>query len=484
MVDTKNPAGDNPEFDDDFADMDAFEDSDFDSSEFEEGNLGAEGEFAEEDGYEEDSWEDEKTTKKSRQPSYTTGGTKKSFLSFNAIVMIGAFVVGLGVLYFTVRGKAEEKAAGKQDIFRSVLNIGGIMDGTLFGPKEEETAEQVPVTGSDEKGFLDDPDSVGNQPVISSGTGQPPMPTPLTPSEEGNIQAADPLTPLPYEIQQGAEPTPGASQDQNTAGQSPRSPEEGGAFIAQQLVIESQQGDAVIPAVPSDSSQKPLPKAEDLLKAALANREKGQMATPEAIPPQEQDTAILPSVPVQDMAPVVSEPVQAKTAPAPLTPALPPESAPQVSVALEQKIDAVLKRMDTLEKEISTIKQSGSSDYQQLEQDVETLKGSLASIRKSSSSVTPPEDGEIEVSVVKAPVKKTAPRKIQAPKPVSTASASGAGWELRAAQPGRAWVSRPGHREMQGVEVGQTLAGVGRVTAITYQNGRWAVVGTQGQILQ
>jgi intracellular multiplication protein IcmG len=55
---------------------------------------------------------------------------------------------------------------------------------------------------------------------------------------------------------------------------------------------------------------------------------------------------------------------------------------------------------------------------------------------------------------------------------------------LRAAQPGRAWVSRPGERDMQSVEVGQSLTGIGRVTAILYQNGRWTVQGTSGQINQ
>jgi hypothetical protein len=37
---------------------------------------------------------------------------------------------------------------------------------------------------------------------------------------------------------------------------------------------------------------------------------------------------------------------------------------------------------------------------------------------------------------------------------------------------------------MQAVSVGETLAGIGRITAITSQNGRWAVIGTQGTIQQ
>ena len=85
----------------------------------------------------------------------------------------------------------------------------------------------------------------------------------------------------------------------------------------------------------------------------------------------------------------------------------------------------------------------------------------------------------------KPAVKKAAkpkPAKVSAKKPAATASSGR--WELRAAQPGRAWVSRPGERDMQSVEVGQSLTGIGRVTAILYQNGRWTVQGTSGQINQ
>jgi hypothetical protein len=58
-------------------------------------------------------------------------------------------------------------------------------------------------------------------------------------------------------------------------------------------------------------------------------------------------------------------------------------------------------------------------------------------------------------------------------------------WVLRSAKPGMAWVSEKGSREMRTIAVGDTLAGIGKVTAITMDaQGRWSVNGTQGTINQ
>ena len=57
-------------------------------------------------------------------------------------------------------------------------------------------------------------------------------------------------------------------------------------------------------------------------------------------------------------------------------------------------------------------------------------------------------------------------------------------WRLRSAQPGRAWVSRLGDNAITMIRVGNTLPGVGRITAINSVNGRWVVRGEQAVITQ
>ncbi|MFN3700811.1 MAG: hypothetical protein ACK4VI_04720 [Alphaproteobacteria bacterium] len=61
---------------------------------------------------------------------------------------------------------------------------------------------------------------------------------------------------------------------------------------------------------------------------------------------------------------------------------------------------------------------------------------------------------------------------------------SGTTWQLRSAQPGRAYVARADSNDVIMVEVGSTLSGVGRITEISNATGRWIVKGTRGQINQ
>lgn len=57
-------------------------------------------------------------------------------------------------------------------------------------------------------------------------------------------------------------------------------------------------------------------------------------------------------------------------------------------------------------------------------------------------------------------------------------------WVLRAAQPGRAWVSRPGSQEIESLSIGQNFAELGQITFIGQGSRGWVVQGTQGIIGQ
>ncbi len=62
-------------------------------------------------------------------------------------------------------------------------------------------------------------------------------------------------------------------------------------------------------------------------------------------------------------------------------------------------------------------------------------------------------------------------------------TASKSNWVLRAATPGMAWVSpQPGSAELKRVVPGDSLPGIGQVTAIRQENGRWIVEGSGGVI--
>ena len=58
-------------------------------------------------------------------------------------------------------------------------------------------------------------------------------------------------------------------------------------------------------------------------------------------------------------------------------------------------------------------------------------------------------------------------------------------WQLKAAKPGVAWVARKDSDELQMVEPGDLLSGVGTITAIVRDSsGNWVVNGTKGRIVQ
>ncbi len=140
-----------------------------------------------------------------------------------------------------------------------------------------------------------------------------------------------------------------------------------------------------------------------------------------------------------------------------------------VNGSLEEKLDSILSRLDKMEQQMSKVE--GGSDaniderLMKLQKKIDSMStsGAVSSVKKASVST-----------------KKSTPRKKSRPKK-RVAKVS---WELKSAQPGRAWVSKKGQSSVQEVSVGDNLSGVGRVTSIAPMQGRWVVQGTSGSIKQ
>lgn len=487
MVSNPYDDGTNGPEDDNFDDLEFVED-DFSHEGYEEGayDLEGDGDAAYADGdFGEEEWdEDIHDDAADQQHLYQSAGLKKG-LSFNAIVIIGAVVVGGAVMLMTVKNKSSEVSAGNQNFFQSMLNIGGVMDGMLLGDKEKVQDADAHADGAASGGFLNDPS------LFSSGAdSSPPQPTPMAPQED---DADYPLTAMP----DGYYDTP-------------RGPDE-----------QAQQADSAKDQAQDTQTAVPL-SAEDLLKQALANREKKQLQT--AVPkqeepadpvvtdvrpaplqqpePVEQVSAIpAPAVPAASIGTTTSTPVNVPVPDTRATEALTQNT--QAMEALGSRMEKFVDRIDSLERNIKSIQASGKEDYNKLEKTITALQTEVQKLKdrpaavasapspaRSSTAAAPATKAEKPKAQTQAPPKTATPVKKAAPavppaRQQAAATAQQAGnWELRAAQPGRAWVSRSGSRDMQSVEVGQTLPGIGRITAISYQAGRWIVAGTQGQIRQ
>lgn len=513
MVDNKKD--NETDFDDDAFDVDEFSDVDFDDATLEDDNEFAElspddvDDYADEDSIDEDWQDDEEESsgkKGKKQKSLYSDGEKKG-LSFNTMVIIGAVVVGGGVLVFNVMSKTAEQQAGQKTVFQSIMSMAGVMDGTLWGDKDDEALPagdtSAQLENKPDSGFLNDPNTALPTPPPTA-TANPPQPSPIAPAENGE-QA---LTPMPTaangETPRGPDETPPSSAQPEKAA--------GGSEQVPVITLDSDDANklSAVPA-PETPAAAPTgnPSAEDILKQAMANREQKQTPPvadksvaadkPSDVPEPEQVADANSESPV---VPTTIAPAPSKTpeqVPAVTAPAADPEevSANKQAVEnLEGKIDTLLKRMDQIESDLGTVKESKGEDYQQIQSTVDSLKEEITQIKQRPAAskpvrekTTPKEDIQQEASdeTMASVPEEAKPAPAPAPKKkVKKAAATSVStrWELRAAQPGRAWVSKPGERDMQGIEVGQTLAGIGKVTAISYQNGRWTVYGTQGQINQ
>lgn len=520
MIDkNKNKNKGSGEFDDDS--FEDFSDADFDEASFDEGedfvDLPAEEGELEGDDFEAEDWGDaEDATDKKGKKKKSGGG-----LGFNAIVIIGAVILGGGVLAFNIMRESGKAAEARPSVFQSILNIGDVLDGSLLGDKpEDDAAAQQAEAEQQEQGFLNNPDV----PVPPTPVQQPPAPTPIAPADE-TAATNEPLTPMPL-------PTAAPSTEP------PRGPEDAVPPTAEN--VPSATDIAEMPSVPSPVTEEPsvpapdapaaAPSAEDILKQAMANREQKQQTEDNAGPAspdgqksgetlpekmadaKEEAKDVIADVKeeakekVEDIKEAVtpeSAPQPEPSSPVAQTPAATPEQVAannEAVAALEGKLDSLLKRMDQIESDLGSMKSGKGADTQEIEQTVAALKEDIAEIKSRPAATTMQETEEAPKPAPKkkkkaapkptvsedeaySPAPATSPAAATASKKPASAVASGK-WELRAAQPGRAWVSKPGDRDMQAVAVGETLAGIGRITAITYQNGRWTVMGTQGVVQQ
>jgi hypothetical protein len=166
-----------------------------------------------------------------------------------------------------------------------------------------------------------------------------------------------------------------------------------------------------------------------------------------------------------ESAPVAAAPAEMVAEPAPATPVI--ATAPQVTEVPEAeaaKLAEVQKKFE--EAEVAR---------QEQEAVIAELQNQLA--EANAKAAAKPVDNE--PSIEPAPKPKPKAKPAAAPKPKAAPA-----WELRSAADGTAWLSKRGDNQLFRVEIGDEVPGLGRVTAVREVNGRWYVVGTQGQISQ
>ena len=136
------------------------------------------------------------------------------------------------------------------------------------------------------------------------------------------------------------------------------------------------------------------------------------------------------------------------------------------------KLDQIILRLESMERKISDIQTKHTGQIEGIKIELKSLRGDGSNIARVS-----------EVSKKKE-VRKSSPPQTKKVSTRKKAVSRTVKWELRAAQPGKAWVSQRGNSDMRPVVVGDKLSGIGRIRSIMYQGNKWVVRGDSGQITQ
>lgn len=162
-------------------------------------------------------------------------------------------------------------------------------------------------------------------------------------------------------------------------------------------------------------------------------------------------------------------------------------------LGLESRLDEVAKKRSPA----ASVPVSQDSDIQEIKASIARLQKDLAGAVRGSAVDKTVQEGKAKEAAHspgvtkregKTEFRKTTRSTVELSKtqsrPESDRKSSSPRWEIRAIQPGVAWVAPPGGDDMQTVEVGDTLPGLGTIRSISVVDGIWVIDGTKGRLQQ
>ncbi len=152
--------------------------------------------------------------------------------------------------------------------------------------------------------------------------------------------------------------------------------------------------------------------------------------------------------------------------------------------------DALKAEISERDEALQELKSSMEAEMAAANQKLADLSGTILELEKQISSM---KSGAVPATVETSPSleKSVAPKTKAAPKVAAKPAVSKKKqvrskvfWTLRSAQSGRATLSSSTSGGLYNAEVGDTLPGLGKITSIAKENGKWVVRGTQGRVSQ
>lgn len=288
--------------------------------------------------------------------------------------------------------------------------------------------------------------------------------------------------------------TPLAAISQNAAASArPSTPTEqkGIAFPGANSLNPTTTQPSVATAEPTSAvpDKKPSPNEAASLAASLP-----AAAAPESKPDITASAPPTSSSAIDDLQPVTAAALIARPAPSAAKPAAAQTTAVDALAPAENaRMDQLSSQIEALQKELAATQQQLAQANERL-QEFQAEKPSSGKSQQSQSATLSVGDDNFfkaqEKSALLSSTKKKNPavHKTQNQRKASRATAKKSNadsqvWVLRAATPDEAWVAKgENSRAIQPVHVGETLQGIGQITAIRQDGDRWIVEGTQGMV--
>lgn len=366
-------------------------------------------------------------------------GKKPGKKSSNTLIIIIAVIIGFGVLVYQVMG---DKLLGGNK-FASNMS------------EQQNTDDAIGMTAGVDPVDLDalyESDSLGVEEFAEQqeqiAAQKPPMPAPVIVEESPLEETSSFMDDLEFSDYSST----GSQEQSMTLLQTPNNP--------QPSQIEQEMSVGAVSGASSSAENLSVPSAETIngtqsLMDPITSSQSPKVET------AAQNAVATPSPTLESIGPVLN--VEEIVVPE-VTDNQKTASSALNTKDITDKLDTIIERLEKVEGTVSDIDLSPAQEIAALKQTIASLEKDIAQLKKAPVTKTRSTSAP---STTKKVVKAAVPK-----------------WELRAAQPGKAWVAKQGQKDIKSVSVGETLEGVGTIRSIELVSGRWVVKGSSSSIQQ
>lgn len=390
------------------------------------------------------------------------GVEKKKFavnIGFDKIAIIGAVIVGVIVLAFQVTTKKPTQGV---ETFQSALTMKGATDGEVFGESQsKDITPTAPQNQGNQQAFLYEPDALN---VLPNNL------------KEGVIVKDLEIAPV-------KNPAPAKKVSEFVSTLRPtKNTEVIGEFVSTSGDVLKSQMDFIPEEL--ESVQKETSDFEQELKELEGLNAPDKT---EAVSKQEQeDLTFVPIAQViETQVPVVNRDVAIEQR------AIESQAETQ---RIEDEVLLLRREVENLKREKARLAEAARIEKEGLKQIAASNKRLEEEKVRLARDTAAQREAQRKAKEEAQRLKKAQEKRVMAEKAVKPATVAPPAvkgrkvvdviWELRAAQPGKAWISEKGKQDIIAVNIGSDIRGLGKITAISMKNKRWVVTGTEGAVQQ